>query len=179
MRQAADTKLENAKKHHGRKAAALTERFARGIPGDMQLYTTRPGVQLRGLCHSQRQCEYLDVQYAGVKLANPSMSHKEIITNLWGNPSQSVCRAPKPSSELGVGVITTSTSLYSFERDVVISGEGLVKLHGWDKHVAPLERFNENECRSLAGDSVSVPIAALMQCAMVYNPYAAWWRGAQ
>jgi hypothetical protein len=116
------------------------------------------------------------VQYAGVKLANPSMSHKDIIKNLWGNPSQAVSRAPRATAERGVGVITTSTSLYSFERDCTVSGEGLLKLHGWDKHVAPMEAFNEAECRSLAGDSVSVPIAALMQFAMVCNPYAAWWR---
>ena len=149
--------------------------FALGLATDMHLFTSLAEVQLRGLPNSARVRDYLDVTYGALKLAHPGLTHKELVHNFFGNPSQCLSRRPKQLAS-GMGTATTSTVNYSLEKYVAISVAGVMRLHGLHRHCAPAECFSEGACSSLAGDSVSVPCAALLQCAVIWNPLAPWWQ---
>ena len=156
------------------RTVSAKQRFAAGLPSDMNLFTSRPEVHPRGLPATDRVKDFLDVTYGTFKLASPGLSHRQIISNLYANPSQCVSRKPKTLNS-GMGTATTSSFFNSFERDVAISAAGILRLHGWHRHCAPAERFSEWQCRSLSGDSVSVPCAGLLQSAVILNPWAPWW----
>ena len=126
-------------------------------------------MKLRGLPDSQRQRDYLDVLFGSAVVQNPGVDAASLAKNLWGDPSQNVDRIPKKHKK-GVGTLTTSTALYSFECDAVLSGAAGIQLMGWHRGAAPMEQVSESTARNLAGDSFSVPLAALMQCALFWNP---------
>ena len=156
------------------RSRSVDARRARKLPSDSKLWTSRPEVKLRGLPDSQRQRDYLDVLFGSAVVQNPGVDAASLAKNLWGDPSQNVDRIPKKHKK-GVGTLTTSTALYSFECDAVLSGAAGIQLMGWHRGAAPMEQVSESTARNLAGDSFSVPLAALMQCALFWNPHTPWW----
>ena len=136
-------------------------------------YTTRPGVRLQGLCNSERQCDALDIVFSLMQLHSPNTPFEELIKGKWTNPTQCVSRlraTTRPATPL------TSSELYSFEKDGVLSGEAVMRALGWPKHKCPMSQFSEAELRNLAGDAFSPAIAAVNSYAFWLNPYAPWWR---
>ena len=65
--------------------------------------------------------------------------------------------------------LTKGTEMYSYQKDVLLSGESHVRLAGWPQRWCPREIFSDGDLRSLAGDSFSVPVAAVIQCAFYMN----------
>jgi hypothetical protein len=55
--------------------------------------------------------------------------------------------------------LATSSELYSYEADAVISGVGHLELLGWPRSCAPLGVFTERDLRVLAGESFSLTIS--------------------
>ena len=146
------------------------------LPSDARPWTSRPGVQLRGLADSERQRGVLDVGFAVHQKRNPGLSAHELTKILWANPSQSLDRMPVTTTP---ATLTTSTELYSFAHDTVLSGEAVLRGMGWPRGYVPAERFTEAEVRNLAGECYSAPVMAQVAFAYYLNPWAPWWQRQQ
>ena len=85
-------------------------------------------------------------------------------------------RAPLARSGV-VPCFTQNAALYSFEHDAMLSGLSHMRSIGWPSECAPLGIISDGDCRSLAGDSFSVPLATVVQTALAMNPFAPWQAG--
>ena len=144
------------------------------LPAKHAPWTGRANVKLRGVRASERQRDLLDVCFEVLRRRNGNGNKplSEVIANSWCNVSQSVERMPVYSGS--IPTLTRNTELYSFEHDTVLSGESHLRLLGWPQHFCSGD-FSQGELRNLAGDSVSVPVFALLLAAMYNNPHAPWW----
>ena len=136
-------------------------------------WTDFPDVKLAGVGKSARQRDVVDVCFAALRAKNPTASRSQLVKGQWANIGQSIERLPLSSKPQ---TLTTRTVLYSYEKNVVLSGAAHLRLLGWGQGMAPLEVVSEVEARSLAADSFSVPISAQMSFAYYINPYAPWWQ---
>ena len=114
----------------------------------------------------------LDVCFAQEQKKRPHAPWPELVAGLWANPAQAVERSPvlhRPPT------LTGTTIIYSYEKDLALTGDDHLRILGWGKRMAPSELFSEADRRSLAGDGFSVPIAASLCFAYYMNPFAPWW----
>jgi hypothetical protein len=65
-------------------------------------------------------------------------------------------------------------SIYSFEKDCVISGWARMRLHGWDNRTN-VDGLSESDLKSLSGEAFALPPISLLHLAYYYNPFAPWW----
>ena len=136
-------------------------------------WTSRPSTRLKGLAHSERQRDLLDVVWAVHRKNNATLSLPELIRGFFANPSQSVLRLP--SCHGRVPTLCSSSEIYSYEYDAVLSGEAHLLLLGWPRNTFPSELFSNAELRSLAGESFALcTIAHIVYCYFL-NPYGPWW----
>ena len=89
------------------------------------------------------------------------------------NISQCVSRLP--CSERCSPCFTSSSVLYSYKHDSVMTGASQLRGMGHGRETMPMLLFDDNVCRNLAGDSFSVPIASIITTACTLNPFASWW----
>ena len=97
-------------------------------------------------------------------------SIEELRKGLWCDVSQSHVR--KPWSEGELGVVCTSSVLYSYELDSIISGSAHMMLMGHQRFSG---QFLESQSRDLAGEAYSAPWATAAAFALLANPHASWW----
>ena len=103
------------------------------------------------------------------------MSHEDLITDAWAHISMSVDRVPV-SRGLYPCMLSNSV-VYSFQKDLIISGQGHMKLMGWPEAMLPDEPCSDSEYRDLAGNGFSAPIATIIGVACIMNVHAPWWAG--
>ena len=85
-------------------------------------------------------------------------------------------RNPDALQPRPVPTYTTSTVLYSYEKDTLLSGASHLRMLGWPVHMMPAAVFDDCLLRDLGGDAFSVPICALVHGACALNSKAVWWR---
>ena len=139
------------------------------------IYKARSGkLNGSGVAQSERACDVLDCCFLlRQKKLGPGASTQAITEDLWANPSQSVSR--KPWSVGKPATTTTSSELYSFEHNAVLSGNATLTAMGHPSNSAPRGKFSERSLRCFAGESFSVPIVAMITHAIYVNPHAPWW----
>ena len=135
-------------------------------------WTRRAGVQCRGIPQVERYADCLNVGFQTAHLARPDAEVKDLVQDLWVDPSQNVGRLPCGHQ---LWTLTKNTVLYNYGKDCTLSGHGHLCLMGWPKHFGPKELFSDGECRQLAGESYSAPICLLIMDVMYTNPYGPWW----
>ena len=137
-------------------------------------WTARAGVRLRGFPDSERQRDVLDVCFAAEQRKCLSQTVLELTWDSWCDTSQSVERLLARRG--GIGTLATCGQWYSYERDCVLSGAGQLCLLGWPSRFMPNEVFRDYECRLVAGDCFSVPIAAQRSFIYFMNRHTPWWK---
>ena len=100
-------------------------------------------------------------------------SSKDLAASSFCNISQCVSRLP--CSETCSPCFTSSSVVYSYAHDTVITGACQLRGMGHSRASMPMGSFDDGTCRNLAGDSFSVPIASLLTTACALNPFASWW----
>lgn len=135
-------------------------------------WSVRPGVRLHGVPKLDRVVDCIDVCYSIVRKQHPEDSREAIVKNLWCNPGQGVKRFPASRS---LPTLATSTLLYSYEKDRLLSGAAHMQLLGWPLPLLPQGTFSEAEYRHLAGNGFSAPVAAMIGAILYSNPRAPWW----
>ena len=146
-----------------------------GIPRYSKPWTTRSDVQLHGIPDIPRVHDLLNACFAFQRRANPSTSTQTLVQDLFVDWSQGVQR--KPWSRGCPRTLTTSTCLYSFEKDVVLSGVNMLQLMGWStQRVLCASHASDHQIKVLAGEAYSLPWCTLLHAILYNNPYGEWWR---
>ena len=84
-------------------------------------------MQLRGLTPLARERDAIDVAFAQAAAANPGKTKKEIAKSLFLDVSQNCDRGGNRFVHK-VPCVTQSTLVYSYERDVLLSGQAIFSL---------------------------------------------------
>ena len=133
-------------------------------------WTSRPDVVLRGVPDCVRDRAILNcawvarntkLNWPGDAIAKASFyadTHDSVIRSPWGK----------------LMPLKQNQSIYSFERDAVLSGWAHMRLHGWPTTLN-VEGFSDSELRGLAGEAYALPPCTLMHVAYYLNPFASWW----
>jgi hypothetical protein len=147
-----------------------------GISRDYDGWTrpgSLPGVVCRGVPRQPRMFDILNCAWAArLKSLGPGCGTDEARRNFFANPSQSVNRTPWSE---GAKTLCSSSFVYSFELDSLLSGMDMMRLQGWSS--AKLHRFSDGTLRDLAGEGFSLPCAGAVLYAFFLNPHAPWWGG--
>ena len=142
-------------------------------------WTSRAGVQLRGLCGLERELDVLNIAFMQASSDHKDCSTSELLKNLWCDVSQSCDRGKRYT--YNAPCFSTSSCCYSFEKDVVLSGQAQFRALGWGcvPPPVPLELFSNHEARDLSGDAFAVPLATMATLCCYLNPKAPWWSQTQ
>ena len=116
----------------------------------------------------------INVCFWKLKRDNPLLSDKELVKDSFVDVSQCVSRLRVRRNE--IPTYTTSTLLYSYGKDTLLSGATHLRMLGWPAQNMPAARFEDGLLRDLGGDAFSVPICTLVHGACALNPKAVWWR---
>ena len=119
-----------------------------------------------------RVTEMINVCWFKLRSTN-TKSDSRLMRDSFCNVSQSVLRFPVSHGE--APCFTTSSFLYSFEHDQIMSGASHLRGMGHPRSSMPLARFSDATCRQLSGESFSVPISAVIQTSLSLNPFGSWW----
>jgi len=141
-----------------------------GIGPQSRPYTNFQHIQLRGLPATKRQQDLLDIAFATRAARYPDKNERQLRANFWANASQSVQRKPWGDHPM---VLTTSSELYSFEADVVLSGASHLRLLGAPSNIS--HDISESRLRKLAGEAYSVPLMSIIFTAVYLCPHQPWW----
>ena len=143
------------------------------IPAASTPWTGRDDVTLAGLAESERQKDLLDIAFVTAQQRGPpGVPTKELIKNLWANPSQGVQRSPWG---MRVHTMLQNSEVYSFEADCVLSGLSHLRLLGFPSNCCPVGCQTEHALRLLAGEAFTVPCASVALISTFLCPYAPWW----
>ena len=74
--------------------------------------------------------DILNVAWATRVKARPNASVEESRSDWFSGPSKQISRGPWGE---GTGVLCTSSSVYSYELDMVLLGNRTMSLHGWPR----------------------------------------------
>lgn len=101
-----------------------------------------------------------------------SASRDDIARGLWADISQG-CNL-KPFQEGRMGTLATSSLMYSYEHNVILSAADSMSVLGWPRSFG-CASAPEATMRNLIGESVSVPVWTQLIFAYYQNPWAPWW----
>lgn len=132
--------------------------------------------KLTGLPDNARMRDVIDVAWGARREAMPAGSTKsEMARNFFCDPTQSVSRTPWQE---GLAAIAQGSMMYSFEKDLVLSGFDHLRALGIPEDAAPGQgtvSFSDKQCRSLAGEAFGCPVVTTITYAFWLNPYGNWW----
>jgi len=134
-------------------------------------WTERKHVRLAGLPHTEHVLDTINTCWAVARKRNPAMTEQELISCLHCSVSQSVRRLPYT---LGVPTPATSTRLYSYSDDAIVTHYRYMRYMGWPENLLPA-RFSAADWTSLGGNAFSVPCAGFMTVLMYMNPWGPLW----
>eukprot|EP00959_Pyramimonas_sp_CCMP1952_P475295 9504103-Pyramimonas_sp.AAC.3 len=146
-----------------------------------------PGILLRGVPCRPNIHDILDCAWAA-RMSTMRKNNRRKSTDLgldapadmvaagrkgwFANISQSVARSPWKE---GTGTMLTSSMLYSFEMDYVLSGSDMMRLQGWPA-ITDLSHFSSNQLRKLSGEGFSLPCIAAILYPFYLCPTMPWWQ---
>jgi len=75
-------------------------------------------------------------------------------------------------------LLAQRTRPYSYEHDVLLSGRDNMALQGFPKgpEFTPAHLFQDDEVRSLAGESYFLPVMGVLVYTYYLNPQGTWWQ---
>jgi len=124
-----------------------------------------------------RNKDVLDIAWAAHTKEMPiHTSTKELAADFWADPSQQLSRRPWSTNGI-VRTFTQTSTPYSYQEDVFLSGYDMLRCHG-----APLGcalesgKITDAQLRSLAGESFAAPVLTVVLHAYWLNPFAFWWQ---
>ena len=124
-----------------------------------------------GVRVSDRVLDLLNVAFWAAHKRHADISLDSLPSRLWINISQGVQLNAWTLD--GPGTWTRNGFWYHYGTRVVLSGELMLQLLGWPKACSSTLKFSDNDCRQLAGDGYSVPIAASVALLLYINPWRA------
>ncbi len=144
------------------------------VSNTFQGWSTRAGVQLRGVPKTPRVIDTIDCAWAGRLFhSSPTDTVAALTHNFWVNTSQAVQR--RPWSFDHAGVITPRSSWYSFAKDVALDGIDSLRVQGLPINIETTGLEDEKLC-DLAGNGYSCPVIAAALLALYWQPWAVWWQ---
>ncbi len=94
----------------------------------------------------------------GVRAASMTFAQKQdALRHVYVDVSQNHARRPFTNDAGVTGTLTTSTLLYSFDRDNFVLPREMLYLHGHSRSICIPEEVKPNSIKSLAGEGVSLP----------------------
>ena len=103
------------------------------------------------------------------------VSSAELRKDLWLDVSQQISRTATHNGLLGV--LTTSSLFYSYERDCVLDGEDTLCIQGFPKAVSMDDELSNHEKQHLAGEAFHLGTVGSVIYAAYLNPWGPWWSG--
>ena len=156
---------------------AVTSRNKSGVSSSFNGWTSRPDVMLHAVPRHERVLELLDLRWAqALQRAPDGSTSKQVRKNLWCDISQNPRGAEFRGSP---GTQCTSSSWYSFEKDVVLDGEDQLLLQGWSSQIAAGPDMNNFDKKDLAAEGFTLPCMATCLWAFYHNPWGEWWGAAR
>jgi hypothetical protein len=142
-----------------------------GISPDFRPWTEAPSGQrpkLEGVTDNARYRDTIDIAWAAALMKNP-MSPLPFYVNF------SQCPTRKPWSS-ALRCLTTSTKVYDFARDKVLSSEELLLLQGIPAPDLKLHMFSESSLLHAVGEAMFCPCIGAIMLGVYLNPHAPWWQ---
>ena len=136
-------------------------------------WVSQPGRNLSGLPQTPRVLDCLDICFAVARARNPQAPMAKVAEGLLVNVSQSVGRIPLTYS---MPTPATSTLVYSFKHDQIVSPMAVLRYLGWPEDLIPSTVFSSSELRKIGGNAFSVPATGLLMILLFFNPFAPWWK---
>ena len=152
------------------RSRSLAIRHELQIPAQSTPWTSRPRVRLLGIPRTPRVMDCVDVCFAAMQQKYPELSIEQLIKGMFCNTSQSVARLPVSRS---FPTPCTSSVVYSYEHDTLVSGRATMKLLGWPDSALPRD-VSETLYKGLSGDGFSAPISSMLMTVFFANPWAPW-----
>ena len=144
-----------------------------GLAQNGRPWCGRPEVTLASLRRLTRCQDVLDTSVRQLRKDYPTLSHSDLIKDAWCQVTCSVGRLPKSNGN--IKRLQRNSVMYSYEKDLVLSGLSHLQMIGWHPHSAPDSVATDAELRDLSGSSFSIPISALVMSALISNPWGPWW----
>ena len=126
--------------------------------------------------HLARVRDLIDIAYTSVLVENSKkeeghrLPEDALAIGFMVDTSQSVQRQPWGYQ---IPTITTSTSLYSFELDMLLPPSALFRFHGFPtSHQTTMSEYGQ---LSLVGESWSLPAMATAMYSFYLNAEGPWW----
>ena len=143
-----------------------------GVSENYKPWTSRRSFLGVGLPSSERILDVLDCYVASELKENCGQADecarvdvRSLMDGKFIDVSQGVKRGTHSNKSGFVRTFTTSTILYDFSRDVVLSGYEMLLLHGFPREFVVPDGIPETEVRKVAGDGMSIPsLAAVIWC---------------
>ena len=125
-----------------------------------------------GLPASERVLDVLDCYVAAELKENSGRADecarvdvRAVMDGKFIDVSQGVKRGTHTNKSGFVRTFTTSTVLYDFSRDCVLTGYEMLLLHGFPRDFVIPPEIPETEVRKVAGEGMSIPsLAAVIWC---------------
>ena len=116
----------------------------------------------RAAAATERVRDLINANWVRARRQHPAVPNEELMKDLTVDLSQCVSRAMPLYKQWPT--LTTSTTLYHYGDDSVISSKAHMKVLGWPlARLAPC--FSEHDLRDLAGDGISLPLATVLSAA--------------
>ena len=151
------------------KREALACRQTAGVPSTFHPWTGRRAFQGAGLPRTARIFEILDciaiVTCKDAGLAPKDMNTAVVQRLLHGafvDVSQSFSRRAWALRNEDLPTFTTSTTLYSFSDDRVVTGREMLQMHGHSPRLSVPDSLTEENLRELAGEGMALPSLGLV-----------------
>ena len=147
-------------------------RSSLGVSENYKPWTSRRSFLGVGLPASERVLDVLDCYVAAELQENSGRADecarvdvRAVMDGKFIDVSQGVKRGTHTNKSGFVRTFTTSTVLYDFSRDCVLTGYEMLLLHGFPRDFVIPPEIPETEVRKVAGEGMSIPsLAAVIWC---------------
>ena len=176
----------SAKEPRGREAAhdfawqkeSAEFRQQHGAALDWKPWTGRPEFRGRGLPKLPRVLDVLDCLVIHVleqKKTNAATCNlQDLMQGMYVDVSQGFLRHFHTSTQGVNHALTTSSIVYSYDRDSVLTGRELLQLHGQPVSLNLPSELTESQISHLAGEGMALPcLAGLLWCLYLCKQFPA------
>ena len=152
---------------------SVTVRSHNNLPMNRQPWSELCGAEplIFGVQVGDRVHDVLNCAFWSAHKKHGDIDLDDLPRRLWVNVSQGV--QLNAWSLDGPGTWTRNGYWYHYGSKVILSGELMLQLLGWPKACSSALKFSDGECRQLAGDGYSLPIAGSVALLLYLNPYRA------
>ena len=146
-----------------------------GVSSECRPWTGRASFQGLGLPKTDRILDLLDLfTIKRCKDANHSLRDnlEEFMAGQYMDVSQSLHRKAHTNAQGCNHALTTSSLLYSFTRDSVVTGRELLLFHGQPRSLSLPVDMAESQIMQLAGEGMTIPsLASVLWCVFLCRQF--------